>query len=242
MLGRSRRTNTARARGYVRASGFTLVELLVVIGIIALLISILLPALGKARRQAEVTMCLSNLRELQTAWMLFADDHKGRVVYPGTIPGAWVDDGPSAQAITDGALFPYVKQAAIYKCPSDFHDRPRSYSINDFWGGGWFGFPKADKVTQVRHPTEVMVFLEEFDNLSYNQSTFVVETYPSWRWIDMVGTWHGRGTSLSFADGHVEHWTWSDQRTWTLPDHNTVTANNPDLRRLQGAVGFNPPP
>lgn len=57
--------------------GFTLVELLVVIGIIALLISILLPALGKAQMAAKRTQCMSNMRQLAMAIVSFANDHKG---------------------------------------------------------------------------------------------------------------------------------------------------------------------
>jgi prepilin-type N-terminal cleavage/methylation domain-containing protein len=87
----------------MRRRGFTLVELLVVIGIIAVLISILLPTLGRARTQATRTQCLSNMRQLATYLHMYASDNRGAIppqllgvdsyqttwaFYPG-----W-DDGP----------------------------------------------------------------------------------------------------------------------------------------------------
>jgi len=69
---------------------FTLVELLVVIGIIALLISILLPVLGKAKKAANSAACLSNLRQWTTAWQMYCNDNRGRCFDYHLVVGEWL--------------------------------------------------------------------------------------------------------------------------------------------------------
>lgn len=71
--------------------GFTLVELLIVLGIIVLLVSILLPAVGRAREAARRVQCLSNLRQLTIAWLTYANDHKGRICGSETQAGVGND-------------------------------------------------------------------------------------------------------------------------------------------------------
>src|SRR3954468_12570686 len=110
-----------------RLGAFTLVELLVVIAIIAILIALLLPALRKAREQANAIVCQSNMRQLSVAFNIFMSEHQGHL--PGSKedrgnPTEWKRDwllgdssAPSNGPI-NGTIYPYLRHRDIYRCPS----------------------------------------------------------------------------------------------------------------------------
>jgi prepilin-type N-terminal cleavage/methylation domain-containing protein/prepilin-type processing-associated H-X9-DG protein len=162
--------------------GFTLIELLVVIAIIAILASLLLPALAKAKAQARRIQCVNNHRQLLVAWNLYADDHNERLAPNGTSQDPkqtnqayWVkgvivfapnsSDNTNAQLMLDpkySVLGPYLKTASFFKCPADPSKlkvlgkvRPtiRSYAMNAPVGWVENAFPDLDFSAAPRYKT-----------------------------------------------------------------------------------------
>ncbi|HEX8911237.1 MAG TPA: type II secretion system protein [Humisphaera sp.] len=222
-------------------SAFTLVELLVVIGIIALLMSILLPTLARVKEQANGIKCMANARELTKAWLMYADNHKGVVARSMTGPNEWVDNGDTEAAVTGGTLFPYAQSPGVYHCPADNLQRYRSFSLNDYWGGAWSAYQHVQKLSQVRKTTEVFVFIEEWDRRGFNQGSFVIDAYPSYRWVDYPAVFHGTGTTFTFADGHAEIYNWDEKRTREIQTNYAVHDGSTDIRKVQRVIGFGYP-
>jgi prepilin-type N-terminal cleavage/methylation domain-containing protein len=224
-----------------RRQGFTLVELLVVIATIALLMSMLLPALGQAKAVAKRTHCLANLRTLSTGWHLYAADHRGLLTYaePGLF--GWVEAGPGTEPIKSGLLFDYVGSPDAYRCTSRQSTNQRSYSINDYLNGDWFRSACIDRIDRVGVAGEQLVFVEENDPRGWNWGSWVLPAKGN-GWVDFVVDWHDGGECFGFADGHAEYWQWrwlgKEPHCLATPlrDFYKSTPGNPDLKRLQRCV------
>lgn len=109
-------------------NAFTLIELIVVVGVIVLLAALLVPALNAAREKARSARCLSNLRQIGVGLNLYADQWSDRYPYTaGTIPWGGVDPHDGTPGWME-ALAPYVRNIRIYRCPSDL-DSEFSYFL-----------------------------------------------------------------------------------------------------------------
>jgi len=222
--------------------GFTLVELLVTISIIAILVTLLASALHGAKVKAHGGQCLNNHRQLQFAWTMYTDDNYGclPIVDPngGTGPGgeSWITPDLTNTNTTNllkgyGSIGPYSKSAEIYKCPSDrsfllFKGQKfphvRSVSLNVYMHYVYgdindltITFQKIDAVAKYDTSRFFVIVDEHEDTLPTGAGDFTVglgRVNGSPWLIHLPSARHGNANPLSFADGHVEMHRWVDPR------------------------------
>lgn len=178
--------------------GFTLLELLVVIAIIAMLSSILLPALSKAREKGRQTVCISNLKEIFLAIEMYKNDNDGYYPlcsdyfnYPSYPLVFWSGSQPASGAnldFTGSPIYPYLKAGEIKTCPSfkqfGVANQPASggYGYNKQFIGGGVGSGgsttysyKQRKDSEIENHSEIAI-LSDCASLSYSTGG-IIESY-----------------------------------------------------------------
>ncbi len=207
----------------IKRSGFTLIELLVVIAIIAILAAILFPVFAKAREKARQTACLSNLKQVGNAIMMYTQD------YDGSMPGQRDANGPgngwSGQPWTQaqaagyetwlGDIQPYIKNVGVLGCPDAVpYDGTVAGNMNSYYLNGMVNHIAEASITkpadtimvwECQCGTPLMMYWARMFPNGWNGSTFDLGTCP---WYDNTnGYWpylHSGGASYLFADGHVK--------------------------------------
>lgn len=217
----------------VRSPGFTLIELLVVIAIIAVLASMLLPALSKAKESGRKAKCLNNLRNMGLALLMYAEDNNG-LIPRGNDPLWWRVLSPNLGGRTTND---YAK-VQIYLCPSYPNKKQLICYVDNAWT---FSSPRDTVGSEVIGLTRITKFQRPVDTIYFADNEAgswrpVITDLGSSGSIEMNDVWspvhlpyapggkvvnsqrrvalarHGRGPNLLFFDGHAA-WKRAEQIT-----------------------------
>jgi hypothetical protein len=227
----------------------------VVIAIIALLMAILMPALNRARELGRRAVCLGNLKQLALAWVMYADENDGDLVngmlgqdrvnsagvileeaWVGIVNGGWgnrqqiygrgTPPNPD-EGIVNGALWEYIKNPKVYRCPAGEVGRMVNYAIVDAMNGVDQPQAKADQVwannrgdLSKTHNKLVFVDIGKVRNSTYHVY------YDRGLWHDPPSVRHRDGATVSYADAHSVYIKWKGQDT--INNGRNDDRNDPD--------------
>ncbi len=240
-------------RGKKEVSGFTLIELLVVVAIIAILVAILLPSLGKARAWAKQSACASNLQQIAKALEIYASDYNEKYPLAWMLQlWGWNDDGYHLAGWT-WRIYPYIKNKKIYRCPAYVRNETQftyflgtraEYARRTLQG---YSQKRGSVIRSlIQYPSALILGgdcnyklfnVDDCDRDDYTQECL--------GWWDVLGghdtdvywlPWHSKGMNVIFADGHVRWFDRFDPAKMTY-SYDEYT-NWEDAININSAPGF----
>lgn len=263
---RTARMRPTRFRVWPRppaSSGFSMVELLVTLAVMAILAALLLPLLARGKRRALATGCLGQVRQFQLALDLYAEDSRDR--FPPNRDGmdlglgeTWVrgwmglpgPDCTNVLHLRESLLGRYLRAIEAWKCPASGpvevggvrQARIRSYSLNGFLGSPVESpsartFRRRSELVDLA-PGQALTWVEEraetINDGSFSQQwDFRLDEPLGWVLRDQPATLHGRSGNVAFADGHVATRHWLDFKDRVGNRDDHPSPGNRDVAWLQ---------
>ncbi len=217
----------------MKKTHFTLIELLIVISIIAILASMLLPALSKAREKSRATSCVSNLKQNGSAVLMYVGDNNDMIPCnqpaAGGLTGYWAYQIAPYNGWGGEALYPNMTEAnklndffvkGVYRCPSfpletfksisGFQDKYLYGAVGYGWNSLKPGVGEGLKINRIRN-TSTKFFAGDGTDFGSVEWHFRGFWHPS-EWSGTgnanlnIGNRHSNGVNALMADGHVQYW------------------------------------
>lgn len=222
----------------MKRRGFTLLELLVVTGIVSVLAGILFPVFALAKESGKGTACLSNVRQVGLAWQMYAADADDRAClsyyYLDNFARevAWdfelVWTTPDKPVVKPGLLATYTKEGRLHRCPSfrgEAWGRPHTgmaYNVSFVGGDVLSGRPET-ALGAIGDPAGTALFADAgFGNPVAGHNYLRAPSDPFFG-IGKVHFRHSKGANVAFADGHAKRWSRQCLPSKTEPDTGALS-------------------